>query len=61
MAGPEAGRNRTWKEQALDVGFSAFSVFTIPIWIVGGVGALAGANFIAAGGYGLLAASDLTS
>lgn len=51
-------RPRTWTEKTMDVGFSALSVATLPLWVVSGIGAAAIGSWWTAGGFGLLAASD---
>lgn len=56
MASPE--QKRTLVEKTMDVGFSAFSVATLPFWVITGVGAAAIGSWWLVGGAGLMATSD---
>lgn len=56
MAIPE--QKRTILEKGMDVGFSAISVFTLPIWIGAGITAATIGAWVAAGGAGVMAISD---
>lgn len=55
MASPE---KRTMIDKTIDVGFSALSVATLPLWVLTGVGAAAVGSWWVASGAGLMAASN---
>ena len=55
---PSPEQKRTLTEKAMDIGFSAFSVATLPFWVATGIGAAAIGSWWAVGGATLMATSD---